>query len=361
MNQFISPTNQLRQNGNLALPLSWGILHGLNDWIAGFMLAHFSWTHEQENSFTLLVIYSVLAFGGQLPLGFWLDKNRQLKSFGQASLLLLLVSVALYFIHPAAGIICTGLASAGVHVTGGSVCLLLHDNRSGPLGIFTAPGVAGLTLGSITGNIAIEWLLLPGLLALVVAALILRQGFPQWQAKPQQQESQLDMHDWIMLTILLIMCFRSFLYDVINQFSIQTYEEGLLVIGISAFAGKLIGGFLADRIGWKRWLYITLPLAFVLLQFGRDNLFMMGFGIACLQSSLPLSFMLMRRSVGYRYPATATALTLGATIAIAGLPLYLPAVSAPIHRSVAGAGWVVLGAAVVLATGWLLLMRRRWK
>jgi MFS transporter, FSR family, fosmidomycin resistance protein len=342
----------------VSLPLSWGILHGLNDWIAGFMLAHFSWTHPQTNSFTLLVIYSVLAFGGQLPLGIWLDKTRQLKGLGQMAMLLLIISVALFFIHPAAGIVLTGLASAGIHVVGGSVCLLLHNDKSGPLGIFTAPGVAGLTLGSITGSLAAHWLLLPGLLALTVALLILRQGFPNWQAQPKSNESQLDSHDWIMLVILLVMCFRSFLYDIINQFSIHNFEEGLLVIGLSAFAGKLIGGFWADRIGWRRWVYITLPLAFVLLQFGRDNLYMLGFGIACLQSSLPLSLMLMRKSVGHQYPATATALTLGATIAIAGLPLYLPEISERLQQWTPGAGWIVVLLVAVMAAGWLLLLRR---
>ena len=102
----------------------------------------------------------------------------------------------------------------------------------------------------------------------------------------------------------------------------QQYPNGILIIGISAFAGKIIGGFVADKIGWKKFVYITLPIALVLFQFGKENIYALAFGIACLQSSVPITLLLMSRSLPM-YPATATALSVGASVAIAGLPLFL--------------------------------------
>jgi MFS transporter, FSR family, fosmidomycin resistance protein len=307
-------------------PLLWGILHGLNDFTAGFMLANYTFNDSSSNTILYLVIYSIIGFGGQLPVGFWLDNKRQIKSFAQASLLLLPLSIIAFFINAEVGIIFSGIASAFVHVTGGAVCLLtesgrqVHEDKVSPLGLFTAPGVFGLTLGGIFGQYSSTPLIIIGGLVLIVAFFILRSTLPSYQLQKNKQ-SQLDAHDYIMLGLLLVMCFRSFVFDVINHVA-QQYSDGLLIIGISAFLGKIIGGFVADKIGWKKFVYITLPLALILFQFGKQNIYALAFGIACLQSSVPITLLLMSRSLPI-YPATATALSLGASVALAGLPLFL--------------------------------------
>ncbi len=301
-------------------PLLWGILHGLNDFAAGFMLANYTFNNPSANAVLYLVIYSIIGFGGQLPVGFWLDAKRQIKPFAQASLLLLPISILAFFINAELGIIFSGLASAFVHVTGGAICLQVNEDKVGPLGIFTAPGVFGLTLGGIFGQYSSTPLIVIGLLVLVVGYLILKANLPAYQTQ-KNKLSQLDTHDYIMLGLLLIMCFRSFIFDVINYVA-QEYSDGLLIMGISAFLGKIIGGFIADKIGWKKFVYITLPLALLLFQFGKQNIYALAFGIACLQSSVPITLLLMSRSLSI-YPATATALSLGASVAIAGLPLFL--------------------------------------
>ncbi len=301
-------------------PLLWGLLHGLNDFAAGFMLANYTLTHSNGDGFLFIVIYSIIGFGGQLPVGFWLDHQKKIKPFSSASLILLPVAIGAYFISAETGIIVSAFASAFVHVTGGAICLQVNENKTGPLALFTAPGVLGLTLGGVLGQYGI-WQLA------IIAALILPVGFIIWKSKlpsyqsQQKKESELDTHDWLMLGILLVMCFRSFIFDVINHVA-HDFEHGILIIGISAFAGKIIGGFVADKIGWKKFVYITLPIALLLFQFGKENIYALAFGIACLQSSVPITLLLMGRSLP-RYPATATALSLGTSIALAGLPLYM--------------------------------------
>jgi FSR family fosmidomycin resistance protein-like MFS transporter len=301
-------------------PLLWGILHGLNDFVAGFMLANYTYNHPSSQAVLYIVIYSIIGFGGQLPVGFWLDTKKQIKPFANASLLLLPLSIVTFFINAEAGIICSGIASAFVHVTGGAVCLQVHNDKITPLSLFTAPGVFGLTLGGIFGQYSTTPLIAIGVLVIATAFLILKSNLPSYSTQKNKQ-SQLDSHDYIMLGLLLVMCFRSFIFDVINYVA-QQYSDGILIIGISAFIGKIIGGFVADKIGWKKYVYITLPLALVLFQFGKENIYALGFGIACLQSSVPITLLLMSRSLPI-YPATATALSLGASVAIAGLPLFL--------------------------------------
>jgi len=115
------------------------------------MLAGYTYHHNASNSFLFIVIYSIIGFGGQLPVGFWLDYKKQIKPFAAASLILLLASMLLFFINAETGIVCSGIASAFVHVTGGAVCLQVHENKTGPLALFTAPGVLGLTIGGALG------------------------------------------------------------------------------------------------------------------------------------------------------------------------------------------------------------------
>ena len=306
---------------SIHLPILWGSLHGINDFVAGYMLANFTFAHNSSESFTMLVVYAIIGFGGQLPVGFMLDKQKQIKPFAVASISLLLLSCFIYFIDPTVAIIVTGFASAGIHVTGGAICLQVNEDKSGPLGIFTAPGVVGLALGSMLGLLSSSYLLFAISAIIVVAIFIFKQPTPVYQVQHKNNTSQLDSHDWIMLSILLVMCFRSFIFDIMNASSIL-FENGILIFGISAFLGKIIGGFLADRIGWKKFIYITLPLAFVLFNFGRENIYAIAFGIACLQSSVPLTLLLMSRSLPL-FPATATALSLGTSVALAGLPLYM--------------------------------------
>lgn len=310
-------------------PLYWGLLHGVNDLAAGFLLAAYTLTHADQQSFLLASIYAVIGFGGQLPVGFWLDRTRNINLSAKCSLFFLPLAAGLYFISPEAAIIAAGLASAFVHVTGGAICLQVHEGKSGPLGIFTAPGVLGLTAGGLLGNTGI---LIPSLViaaALLLAVIICRSRLPQY-LPAAEKKSELDNHDLVMLVILLLMCFRSFLFDVVNYVG-ENYENGLLYLGLSAFAGKIIGGFVADRVGAKKFIYGSLLMALLLFQFGKNDLYALCGGIACLQSSVPLTLLMMGRSLPL-HPATATAFSLGVSIVLAGLPLYLLSDKQPLHH-----------------------------
>jgi MFS transporter, FSR family, fosmidomycin resistance protein len=299
-------------------PLYWGLLHGINDFAAGYMLSHY--LRQGQGGLLWLVLYAIIGFGGQLPVGFWLDTTRQLKPFVRASVICLPLALLCYPLHAPTGILLSALASALVHVTGGAICLGQQQGKAGPLALFTAPGVLGLTLGGALGSTGLPVIAVALLLVALPIFFILYSPLPTYRL-PATPAAQLDGHDWLMLGLLLLMCFRSLLYDVVNQVA-QLHTHGVLIIGLSAFAGKIIGGYLADKIGWKKYVYISLPLALLLFQLGSHHIVALAFGVACLQSSVPITLLLMARSLPL-YPATATALSLGTSVALAGLPLYM--------------------------------------
>lgn len=345
---------------NKKIIYSWAMAHGINDWVAGFMLAFASNTMQAAQSVMALILYALLAFGGQLPIGMWLDKNRNLKAFGIIALLLLIVACALFFIQPMLAICIAGIASALLHVTGGCICLMLHKNKFSLLGIFTAPGVAGLAIGGFCGALPVYCILIPMFFVIGLLVIILKNGFPVYKVTASQNNIP-DSHDMIMILLLFMMCLRSFLFDLLNGFAIN-YPYGLLVAGLSAFTGKWIGGYMADAIGWKKWLLISLPAAFILLQIGHNNVLAFGFGVACLQSSVPVTLQLLCSSAP-QYPATATALSLGTIIAISGLPLYasenLQHVFAHNRIAYSGIGLVsIIG--ILAALAWYFFISRKW-
>lgn len=340
----------LTHNRNLQ-PAYWGLLHGINDLAAGFLLAAYTLTHGYSDSFLFISIYAILGFGGQLPVGFWLDKQKDISLFAILSVALLPLSLLFFFVSIEVAIICSGMASAFVHVTGGTICLQVHENKSGPLGLFTAPGVLGLTIGSLLGEAGYA---LPVVLILAtsfVTIAIFRQSLPVYK-KPEKKESELDSHDLVMLLLLLFMCFRSFLFDVVNYVA-ENYEDGLIYIGVSAFLGKMIGGFVADKAGIKKFIYGTLVAALILFQFGKTNIYMLCAGIALLQSSVPLTLLLMSRSLSH-HPAVATAFSLGIPVALAGLPLYLVSDKRIIHDGFEQPVLAILFFIVLFAV-WILL------
>lgn len=340
----------LTHNRNLQ-PAYWGLLHGINDLAAGFLLAAYTLTHGYSDSFLFISIYAILGFGGQLPVGFWLDKQKDISLFAKLSVALLPLSLLFFFVSIEVAIICSGMASAFVHVTGGTICLQVHENKSGPLGLFTAPGVLGLTIGSLLGEAGYA---LPVVLILAtsfVTIAIFRQSLPVYQT-PEIKESELDSHDLVMLLLLLFMCFRSFLFDVVNYVA-ENYEDGLIYIGVSAFLGKMIGGFVADKAGIRKFIYGTLVAALILFQFGKTNIYMLCAGIALLQSSVPLTLLLMSRSLSH-HPAVATAFSLGIPVALAGLPLYLVSDKRIIHDGFEQPVLAILFFIVLFAV-WILL------
>lgn len=309
-----------RSSGTPVRALFWGTMHGINDLFAGYVLARYAIDAASEDVLFWLSVYAVLGFGGQLPVGIWLDRSKRIQGFALAGLgLLAIAAFSILWSIPGA-IVMAGLASAFVHVAGGAISLHAADGKAGWLGVFTAPGVLGLAAGTLLGAVGM-------VLPLVIGSLVLIGIFIQYQQREisyqleERPAQQLDSHDWIMLGLLLLMSFRSLLYDILNQLG-DYPDYGILYIGLSACAGKLFGGWMADRFGWKPVIYGSLVAAWLFFGVGPNNLATLCAGIACLQSSVPLTLLLMTRSLPW-YPATAVAFSLGTSVAIAGLPLYI--------------------------------------
>jgi hypothetical protein len=144
---------------------------------------------------------------------------------------------------------------------------------------------------------------------------------------PEQSENKpLNKFNFISTEILIIflmmaIALRSAIWDIYQIIHYGNYSY-LIWIGLAASAGKITGGFMADRAGWKVYTVIALLSASIFLSFSEKGMIFLLFGVAFLQSVTGVGVAAMSALIPDK-PATAAGLTLGLAIALGGVPFFL--------------------------------------
>ncbi|MBN8824647.1 MULTISPECIES: MFS transporter [unclassified Spirosoma] len=300
--------------------LALGMGHGFSDAAAGYLVGGFSANTSFTDLGVAIMLYNLLAFGGQLPAGIWLDRVGHYREAAIISLLSMAGALVLLgndLIWPA--VVLAGLSSAIYHVAGGAITLRSFPEKSRFVGIFSAFGVLGLALGGWSGTMhwaGVSYLLICGLLilALIVGNVKLPLSRPQLVVP---EKPQLDRHDYLMILLLTAIAMRSAVWNMIQLLYAHQYDW-LLYIALAAMAGKLIGGWLTDRIPWKPYTLVALGIAIPALGWGYRRLFWLMLGTGLLQSLTPVSVVALQRLFP-NTPATVSGATFGLAIALGGL------------------------------------------
>lgn len=304
-----------------------GGMHGLSDCASGFMIGSLPQNGWLDMG-AFLLLYNVLAFGGQVPAGILVDRLDSAKGAALLALGTVMAGLLLMPIVPAGAVMLAGCGSAVFHVAGGRLALEALPGKAAAPGIFAAPGVLGLALGgflAIGGWAAMPWML--GLGAVLMILLLqadsnrMKAQSPRGAKLQQDDEHGLDGHDVLMLLLLLAIAMRSAVWNVF-QLVHAGEETWLLAIGAAALVGKFAGGFAADWLGWKRYTVGALLLAVPLLVWSEGNRWLLLPGVALLQSATPAAVTALWRYMP-KMPATASGMAFGLAIAAGGIPFAL--------------------------------------
>lgn len=302
-----------------------GIMHGLNDCAAGFVLGNLAFLHTDATDIGLwILIYNILAFAAQAPLAIAVDAyTGRLKEIFSIGVVSNAIGFLLVPIQPLLAVVALGIGSAIVHVVGGSVSLQSQPEKAGVVGLFAAPGVMGLALGGFAAYVGLSliWPLVFAMALIFGLTLMLRWPLFTNNAVSQQSTPGLDRHDWVMMGLLLVIAMRSAIWNTFQLINQGDYHL-LLLLAAAAMGGKLLGGFVADRVGWKGYAMGALLLAAPLLSFGARKPWILAIGVGLLQSATPLALAAMHRSLSGR-PALASGLTFGLAIALGGIPMLM--------------------------------------
>lgn len=291
-----------------------------------------------------ILLYDIVAFTLQLPIGIaldQLDKNSHaaLLSYALvgAGVILSLVPIALLE-WPA--ILLLAIGNALFHSAGGLSVLNISQKHAGPSGIFIATGAIGVFLGTQSAQmerlqIAFSLLVLLFLCALITL-VVQKVNKKYWNVHNVSFDiSELSFNTLLAIALLsLVVALRSYA-GMVMAFPWKS-EMLLLVLSIlGVFAGKALGGMVADRIGFRTTAIFSLIVAATLFApsweipvMGLLGVFFFNFTMSITLASLAN---ILPNAKGTAFGLASFSLAVGALPALLGFriehPLMLSAMS----------------------------------
>ena len=285
-----------------------------------------------------ILLYDIVAFTLQLPIGIaldQLDKNSHaaLLSYALvgAGVILSLVPIALLE-WPA--ILLLAIGNALFHSAGGLSVLNISQKHAGPSGIFIATGAIGVFLGTQSaqmGRLQIAFSLLVLLFLCALITLVVQKvNKKYWNVHNVSFDiSELSFNTLLAIALLcLVVALRSYV-GMVTAFPWKS-EMLLLVLSIlGVFAGKALGGVVADRIGFRTTAIFSLIVAATLFVpsweipvMGLLGVFFFNFTMSITLASLAN---ILPNAKGTAFGLASFSLAVGALPALAGFRIEHPA------------------------------------
>lgn len=286
----------------------------------------------------LFLLYNILAFGTQFLFGILVDKfhlPRVAAIFGCG---LLLVAVLIFTQSPLLAAILAGLGNSFFHIGGGAISLKISPPKSGPPGIFVAPGVIGLLVGTLFGKSLYfsSMIICLVLLFCVLGMLLVR--IPLVYASFEQKK-----FNWfgVILILLLFSIFTRSLIGLAIAFPWKSNMWLLVVLTIGVALGKSLGGVLSDRFGWTKVTVGCLIISAPLLAFANVYPYLAIPAMMLFQMTMPVTLAAISRSLP-KFPAFAFGLACLA-ILLGALPIFSA------YKSMFANSWIVFSFVFVSA------------
>ena len=327
----------------------YGILHFLVDFCCAFFM--FSVSKGPDNCYVGYLIYNFLAFAMQMPVGLVADrirKNVYTAVMGCFMILATLILVCFKSFLGEQAVLWTGLSLIGLgncffHVGGGIEVMKRSQDKAAPLGIFVSPGAIGIFLGTTIGKNANRWYLFPMILGLgagIVLLLIKSREYHEnskckliLEACERNESRIVEAGDACCLKermligfgalfcFFLVVVLRSYLGMIAVFPWKDTLLEGLLAL-MGVFAGKLLGGILADKFGINRTVGWSLMAAAICFFFS-DYMFGGVMALFFFNMSMPVTLFLAGRVLkgnnGFAFGILTFAIFIGFLPAYAGI------------------------------------------
>jgi MFS transporter, FSR family, fosmidomycin resistance protein len=302
----------------------WGALHAVVDaacvmavWRTGSSSAVPAMT-----AFAVVFGYDLLAFAGQVPLGALADRLKASRAAVMGGLALSTASLLLVPYSALATMIAAGLGNALFHLGAGASVLRSSGGRAAPAGIFVAPGALGLGLGMWMGKTG-EGPAWPLVAALVLALPLVDLIHVREESRTPFAAPALAKPGWRLALALLF--FSVVVRSFVGFGACRDCPKGVLVLvglPLAAFAGKLCGGLISDRLGWIETSVAALLFSGPLIAFNGGNPVVALAGLLLFQMTMPVTLVAVYRLLPDR-PALAFGLPCLALVAGAS-PTFFP-------------------------------------
>ncbi len=278
-------------------------------------------THCFTSALFFFLLYNLLAFGGQPLAGWILDKSPKIKPTHDiigAFILLLLGFIPSLNLFLRIGLV--GVGNCLFHTGAGTIVLTSSRNKMAPLGIFVSSGAVGLLTGSLLASTTTAFFIFPFALALLIL----------WNLNsPYKRPKKAANTKPVVLILLLCTCIaiRSFMgFLPLTDFVKTPLVLWMITLGI--FGGKILGGFLCDRWGIQKVIYISTAFVLLLFLFSFHTPYLWAIVQMIVNLSMPITLYLMYKAMpkfpAFSFGLAASCLLVGLGFSLGLRNLHLP-------------------------------------
>ena len=291
-----------------------------------------------------ILLYDIVAFTLQLPVGIVLDKLDK-NSYAALLSYALVGAGVLISLFPVAllewlAVLLLAVGNALFHSAGGLIVLNISQKHAGPSGIFIATGAIGVFLGTQSAQmerlqIAFSLLVLLFLCALITL-VVQKVNKKYWNVHNVAFDiPKFSSNTLLAIALLsLVVALRSYV-GMVMAFPWKSQMLLLVLSILGVFAGKALGGVVADRIGFRTTAIFSLIVAATLFVpsweipvMGLLGVFFFNFTMSITLASLAN---ILPNAKGTAFGLASFSLAVGALPALAGFriehPLMLSAMS----------------------------------
>lgn len=236
----------------------------------------------------LAMLYDALAFVPQSFFGLLADRFPKI-NFGFTGCALVLVALVFPFDIPALLIISLGNALA--HIGGAQHTLCGAEGKIAPCGIYVSGGSFGVVTGQLLGVCGFGWVML--FLAFMALSAYLSVVVEKTHPISVSSAEGFDITSKLPITVVFILAFvavavRSFVgYVIPSEWNNGTAQKIFLYCVMGS--GKLLGGILCDKIGYRKTTFISLVVALPFLLFGNTFMLLSLIGVGLFSMTMPVT------------------------------------------------------------------------
>ena len=265
---------------------------------------------DTANVAIAILIYDLVAFALQLPIGIIADKLNKNALIACIGCLLVAISYA-FFKNGYIAAVVTGLGNALFHVGGGIDVLNISNKKAALSGIFVSTGAMGVFLGMQSYTYGFNMYFIPILLMLFMATILF---ILYTKIKDKVSNEEMIIPNLSKAEIFVIACL---IIPILMQNQIG------LISTFAVIFGKMFGGIIGDRIGYKRISIISLGLSSILFLFGFDNMVCGLLAMLFFNMTMPITLTalsnILNNNKGMAFGMLTLALVIGALPAFFGL------------------------------------------
>jgi len=264
--------------------------------------------------FGLVISYNVLAFAFQALIGLAVDRWRAPRFAAVSGCILTAGSAVTIGISPLFSVFLAGIGNALFHVGAGTISLNLTPRRAAAPGVFVAPGVFGILIGTLVGKSGgfVSWPFVSLIAVLCIAIICLKA--PKIDYETTKKSKVPDFFELIVLLLLLSIVVRS-LIGTAMVFPWKSDLTLLIALTCAVFLGKFFGGILADKFGWMRVAVTALLVSAPLLAFGAGIPYVAMIGMFLFNMTMPVTLVAVSNAIpgrpGFAFGLTCLALIAG--------------------------------------------------